>query len=150
MNEIVVIQDSEEDAARLRHVFFRAGISNFIRSFSTGEAAMEYIDSTVATGLSIPSILFIELKLPGLTGFQVLEQIRKLPEFDNTLKIVITSGEEIQSIKRAYALGANSFIVKPPREAELIKLMRAYPQHWSVSADWKRGKKRGSRPLLFG
>src|SRR2546428_5372236 len=137
MPEIVIIEDSEVDAELLRRALNRVGVSSPIRFFSKGEDAISYLKKGAeapGSGVPIPAVIFIDLKLPGLSGFQVIEELKQLPAVAKSLKIVISNLDDIQSIKRAYAAGAQSFLTKPLDESELRELIRCFPGHWSSSS----------------
>ena len=148
MPDIVIIEDSEFDAELLRHALKRVGVSNPMRFFSNGLDGIDYLKKGAtdpASGFPIPGIIFIDLKLSDISGFDVLEEIRQIPALNKTLRIVISNLDDTQNIKRAYALGAQSFLTKPLNESELRELILSFPGPWSLSTE---DRNRSSVPVI--
>lgn len=70
-----------------------------------------------------PEILIVDLKLPELDGFQILERLRRDPKFSYIPVIVITSKDELSQKLRAFELGADDYLVKPFQPEELVARM---------------------------
>ena len=143
MPDIVIIEDSEFDSELLRHALKRVGVSNAIRFFSQGEHAISYLKKGAedpASGFPVPAIIFIDMKLPGIGGLQILEELKQIPALAKSLKIVISNLDDTQSIKRAYAAGAQSFLTKPLRESELRDIIVSFPGPWSLSREEENRK----------
>jgi len=131
--EILLIEDSDSDAHLTERALRTIGIANPILRFSTGGAALKYLaclheQATVFS--SIPSVLIIDLNLPDIHGLDILKYVRQQPVFRKTLRVVLSQLEDLESIKSAYAYGANTFLVKPLSHLELMGLIRGYPDHW--------------------
>ena len=66
-----------------------------------------------ALGELIPSIVFLDLNMPGLTGFEVLSYLRREPRLENVPVIVVTSDDQPESADRAMKNGATAYVIKP-------------------------------------
>ena|ERR1051325_9462558 len=136
MREILLVEDLESDAELLRRVLKAARVSNPIRHLMDGSEAFAYlkalenVDSRRAT--EIPSVLFLDLKLPGSTGFEILRYLRDSSTFAGTLKFVVSDLRDMDGIRHAYALGAHSFVRKPVNAQDLQELIKTYPKHWEI------------------
>ena len=97
----------------------------------------------------VPSVPFIDLKLPGVNGFQILEAVKNLQVLAKALRIVISSLEDTQSIKMAYAAGAHSFVTKPAKPEDISELIHSFPGYWTLSRRDGTAQA-GSAPSLFG
>ena len=134
MQEILLIEDSDSDAQLLQRALKQAGVANPIRRLPTGEEAIAYLNQAIQSegiGLPIPTVLFIDLKLPGVSGFEILEQVRSLPALAKALRVVISSLEDTRSIKMAYAAGAQSFLAKPATPVDISELVQSFPGYWT-------------------
>ena len=60
-----------------------------------------------------PSIVFLDLNMPGLTGFDVLGFLRREPRLESVPVIVVTSDDQPESAERAMELGATAYVIKP-------------------------------------
>jgi CheY-like chemotaxis protein len=113
-----------------------AWISNPVRRFNNGSEAMAYLSHAAvaaAIGPAVPSIILLDIKLPGNSGFEILKYIKTCPAFDKSLKIVLSQLDDTRSIKEAYALGANSFLTKPLKQSELADLIVTFPGYWLIA-----------------
>jgi len=136
MKEILLIEDSESDAELLQRTLKQAGVTNPVRWLRTGEEALVYLKEVIqtdGTGAPVPSVLFIDLKLPGVSGFQILEAVRDLPLLAKALRVVISSLEDTRSIKMAYTAGAQTFVVKPAKLEDISELIHGFPGYWTLS-----------------
>jgi two-component system response regulator len=115
MQEILLVEDSDEDAQLLRLALKRAGIANPVRHLFDGVTAgilLREIDRVGSLSPLLPGVLVIDLKLPGMSGFDLLELTQKSHAFGGTLRIVLSQLDDTRSIKRAYTLGARSFLIR--------------------------------------
>src|SRR6266545_4054270 len=97
------------------------------KTLKEAEYDLEYVKSG-SEGLSrIPSfepdMLIVDLKLPEMDGFQILERIRRDPKYGHTPVIVITSKDELSEKLKAFELGADDYLVKPFQPEELVARM---------------------------
>ena len=136
MKQIVLIEDSANDAALLRRAVDFLGVANPIHHFTNGEDALAHLTNAITiapiAGPTI-SIVFVDLVLLGMSGLQILEHMFGKPAFQKTLRIVLTNLSDTATIKRAYSLGANSFLIKPVQTADLRELIKNFPGHWAFT-----------------
>jgi CheY-like chemotaxis protein len=114
---ILVVEDDENDALLIRRAFQKAEITNPCHYSSSGEAAMAYLlgmgEHSDRQRHPLPGLVLLDLRLPGLSGFDLLFWIRSHPEFHDLRVVVLSSSDEMRDVNEAYHLGANSFLVKP-------------------------------------
>src|SRR3954467_13390393 len=136
MHEIILVEDWECDAALLERALEAAGVANPIRYFRNGGEALWYLEKLSLEDSRpemLPAVLFLDLKLPGASGLEILGSIRNSPAFARTLRIVLTQFGDFHSIKKAYLLGAHSFLSKPIRQQDLSELITVYPSYWKLA-----------------
>ncbi len=78
----------------------------------------------------MPRLILLDLKMPGLDGFDVLSYIRARREFAAIAIIVLTSSTDMKDVQRAYDLGANSFIVKETEFSDTVALTKMLRDYW--------------------
>jgi CheY-like chemotaxis protein len=114
--------------------FKHAGITPAPAHVTDGRAALAYLagEGVYAdrTAHPLPNVIFLDLNLPYLTGLQVLEWIRLRPEFARIVVIILTSSNEISDLRRAYELGANSYVVKPSSANDLLQIATTFRGWW--------------------
>lgn len=130
----LLIEDNDNDALLLKRAFSRGNLLNPLHILKTGEAALDYLKGTGPyanrSEYPLPSIMLLDLNLPGISGFEVLRWIRSQPELSRLRVIVLTSSESIHDVNLAYRLGANSFLVKPMDLDHLCRMTEALQGYW--------------------
>ena len=114
---VLLIEDRFDDVLLLRRVLKRANISRLVHVVSSGEESIAYLDGrgeyADRHAFPLPGLIFLDLKLPGLSGFEVLAWMRQQPRLDRIQVVVLTGSPHTIDVYRAYELGANSFLTKP-------------------------------------
>lgn len=134
-NAVLIIEDYEDDARLLEMLLTSAGVTNPIRTVLTAEQAMAYLEGRFPysdrTRFPLPAVIFLDLKLPGIDGFDFLRWLRAHPMLKSAFIVILSATGDLISVQAAYALGANSFLVKPCQPADLENLIICYPALWS-------------------
>ncbi len=114
---ILLVEDNADDEALVKRTFERANLKHRLDCLHTGQDAIAYLKGQPPFDdrerFPIPDLMLLDIKLPGLSGFEVLRAIRQdwLPW--HLPVVMLTSSDKIQDADQAYKLGANSFLVKP-------------------------------------
>jgi CheY-like chemotaxis protein len=124
---ILVAEDDSADAYFLQRAFSRSGIPVRLQFVRDGQEAVDYLrgegpfaDRSVHP---MPHLVLLDLKMPRLNGFDVLEWIRQEPAFKHLMVVIFSASDEPRDIGRAYTLGANEYLVKPHSIEELNRLV---------------------------
>lgn len=125
---IALVEDNEDDVFFMRRALKGAGITDPVRVLTDGQQAVDYLASSQSTADALPAIVFLDLKLPYCTGFEVLEEMRKSGTLERTQVVILTSSPEERDRKRARDLGATAYLVKPPTPAMLKELFANVPK----------------------
>jgi len=148
---VLLAEDSREDAESVQLALKGAGVANSIRVVADGEEAIAYLKGegrfVDREKFPLPRVLFLDLKMPRAGGFEVLEWVRAQPSFKDLLIVVLTAYGGLNEIKRAYALGANSFLFKPGNPAEIKNLIKSFPEYWISEIPIAKGQKQKERQL---
>src|SRR5215469_9425707 len=135
---ILLVEDSEDNVLLVRHAMHKAGVTTPLQVVTNGEQAIEYLSGT--NGYSdwnqfpLPAIVLLDLKMPGLSGFDVLKWIRQRPGLKALRIAMLTSSDLPSEIKMAHELGANIFLTKPVELGRLVEIMKTLNQHWIQQA----------------
>src|SRR5438445_24517 len=126
---ILLVEDRPDDVELIRRSLRGAKVYNPVIVARDGEEALAYFDGTGKFTdrklYPLPHIILLDLKMPKVDGFEVLQEIGKRPALKTTRVLVLTSSEDIYDLHKAYALGAHSFLVKPHDFEDLTNLMRS-------------------------
>lgn len=109
---ILLIEDNPMDIDLTKRAFSERNLGNPIVVARDGQEALDYFKAWKETDL-LPLVILLDLQLPKVHGLEVLKSIKQLPAFQKIPVVILTSSAEDVDIKRAYELGANSYIVKP-------------------------------------
>ena len=128
---ILVVEDNPDDRALLARAFRKAGIAMPLRFAMDGDEAVAYLDRALGEAPEAgPAVVLLDLKLPRRSGFEVLEWIKAHPVLRRVPVIILTSSRENVDLRRAYDLGANSYLVKPARSDELLRMVEQIHAYW--------------------
>jgi CheY-like chemotaxis protein len=131
---ILLVDDDRNDRFLLRRAFEVAGVVNAIYEVSDGAKAIAYLGGEGIYAdralFPFPGIILLDLNMPGMSGFDVLQWIRSKLTVQGLLIIVLSRVDEVRQVNRAYALGANSFLTKPGKEEDLHGLITAFRDYW--------------------
>lgn len=141
MNEntgtILIIEDEEHDVDFLRRAFMRAGITNPIQVVSDGEQAKAYLQAAGKYSdrktYPFPRIVITDLKMPHLSGLELLSWIRANPKYRVVPTIVLTSSVSQADVDLAFSCGASAYFVKPVAFGELERLAKIIWDYWRLS-----------------
>lgn len=133
---ILLVDDNPHDVVLIRLAFRKVGIIDTIQLVKDGGEAIRYINGE---GLYAdrrlyppPTLLLLDLKMPGANGFEVLKWIRSQEALETLVVVVMSGSRDDSDIQQAYALGANSYLVKPTKFEDLVRMMESLKdyQNW--------------------
>ena len=120
---ILVCDDESNDVFLLRRALMKAGITNPIIGVADGEELLEFLNGATFGGL-IPCVLFLDIKMPRMGGFEALTAIRSHPSLAALKVVMLTSSDLPADLERARTLGADSYLVKFPTPERLAQVLR--------------------------
>ena len=122
MLNILLIEDSEDDAFLLDRAFNREGINSSFRRVHNGVQAISYLegegDYANRINSPFPGVIFTDLQMPEMDGFAVLHWLKTHPKCSVLPVMVFSSSNNDSDIEKSYRLGANAYLVKPSSLAE--------------------------------
>ena len=131
---ILVADDDAQDAMLVRMAVKRAALGLRLETVNDGEEAIDYLmgRSTYADRdvYPFPSLMLLDLKMPRLNGFDVLEFVRGQPGLRQLPVVIFSSSDDPGDIRRAYDSGANSYLCKPHSNGDLSALLKALEDYW--------------------
>jgi len=135
----LVVEDDPAYAALMLRAFEESGLSSLLPVLQSGEEAIDYLSRLslmggAALGGPVPTIVLLDVGLPGMTGYDVLTWIRKRPALRRLPVVMLTVHADEKSITRAYQLGANSFLVKPTEFRAIVDLVSGLQRFWGLAA----------------
>ena len=123
---VLVIDDNVDDLFVMRQRLLRAGIENPILSFEDGEEAMAHLKRAIGhPDAKLPSLIFLDLRMPRRGGFDVLKWIRAQPTLSDIPVFIVSTSSLPEDAARAQQLGASGFLGKFPTPEALAEIVRS-------------------------
>lgn len=134
--EILFVEDTMEDAMLTIRALSKSGLTNKLYHVKDGAEALNFIycrGTFESRNISQrPKMILLDLKMPKISGMQVLETIKTDHEMKDIPIVVLTSSKEDPDIKKCYELGANSYIVKPVVSDNFFRAVQDLGLYWML------------------
>jgi|SRR4051794_22936092 CheY-like chemotaxis protein len=133
-SHILVAEDDPNDAFLLRKAFKTSGFDAALHFVSDGEEAIAYLKGegkyADRAAHPVPAMMLLDLKMPGLNGFDVLTWVRQQLRFISLPVVVLSGSMWPGDIEQSYRLGASSYLMKPLTVALLGEMVRTAATYW--------------------
>jgi two-component system response regulator len=134
--EILLVEDSEDDAEMTQRTLRRRGIANRIVRVRDGVEALEFLFAEgihAGRGSGQPKLVMLDLKMPRMDGLQVLERMKLDERTRATPVVMMTSSREEADLLASYRLGVNSFVVKPVDFDVFAETVAEVGMYWMIT-----------------
>jgi CheY-like chemotaxis protein len=142
---VLLVEDSADDVLLMQRAFKSTSISAPLVVLPGGAAAIDYLSGAgpyADRGAHpLPALMLLDLKMPRVSGFDVLEWLRGQPALKRLPVVVLTSSKQEEDVNRAYDLGVNSYIVKPSGLKQIADVAAQIESYWL---------RLNQRPALWG
>jgi CheY-like chemotaxis protein len=134
--KLLLAEDNPDDVEIAIRALRKSRLINDIRVVRDGEEALNLLfpDGVRDLNQFRPDLILLDLNLPKVSGFDVLDRIKTSDELSSTPVIVLTVSEREEDIARAYRLGANTYITKPVDFAKFTHAIDTLWEYWMVIA----------------
>lgn len=134
--EILLVEDNPDDAELTMLAFEDSRLCDDMVLARDGEEALEYIFKTGKykdrENCMLPTIILLDLKLPKVSGLEVLKRIRADERTDCLPVIILTSSKEDEDIINSYRLGANAYVRKPVDYNQFVEATKTLGLFWLI------------------
>lgn len=132
---ILLVDDSRMDVELTLDAFRAGHLKNHIEVATGGQAAIDYLTQACGTRPDgsfhpYPDLILLDLKMPGVDGFEVLKRIKADPVLKRIPVVILTSSREEGDRALSYDIGANSYLVKPVSFDGFIGVVRSIEEYW--------------------
>lgn len=132
--DILLVEDNPQDVELILRALRKNNVGNPIHHAEDGAAALDFILCRGAYSdrqfERPPKVILLDLKLPKISGLEVLKQVKADERTKQIPIVVVTSSREDPDIKTAYELGANSYVVKPVDFDAFVEAMKNLGYYW--------------------
>lgn len=134
---ILLVEDDENDILLIRRALKKSHVDNPVYVARNGQEAIDYLSGqgkfSEREQFPFPQVVITDLKMPRLTGFDLLAWINEHPQFRVIPTIVLSSSKEELDVARSYGLGANTYMVKPADFEVLAQMTKLIRDYWAAS-----------------
>jgi CheY-like chemotaxis protein len=131
---ILLVEDNRMDVELTLDAFHEAKLLNTIHIASDGQEALDYLfgrgQYADRNAFPMPNLVLLDLKLPGIDGFEVLRQVKSTPILKRLPVVILTSSKEEGDRALSYDHGANSYLVKPVSFEGFLDVVRQIEGYW--------------------
>ena len=131
---ILLVEDNRMDVELTLDAFREARLVNTIHVAPSGQEALDYLFGTGAyTDRSVhplPNLVLLDLKMPGIDGFEVLRRVKSTPLIRRIPVVILTSSKEEADRALSYDIGTNSYLVKPVSFEGFMEVVRKIEGYW--------------------
>jgi CheY-like chemotaxis protein len=124
---ILLVDDTENDRILMRAAFKKANLNCPLLELQNGEEAIAYLKGDGPyrdrSHFPLPTVVLLDLNMPKKHGFDVLNWVRSHEQFKPLQIIIVTASTRPDDVRKAYSMGANSFLVKPAAIEDLEKMV---------------------------
>ncbi len=134
--EILFAEDSIDDATLTIRALVKSGFTNKLHHVNDGAEALDFmygkgIYASRNTKIN-PKLILLDLKMPKVSGMQVLKKVKSDPDLKSIPVVILTSSKEDPDVAECYALGANSYIVKPVDSNNFFLAIKEIGMYWMI------------------
>src|ERR1700722_18971694 len=126
LKTILLVEDNPDDEKLTLRAMRQSDVPNIVVVARDGAEALDYIVGSH----KLPALILLDLKLPKVSGLEVLEKLREDARTRTIPVVILSSSDEERDIQESYNLGANSYIRKPVDFDEFIDSVRQLGQYW--------------------
>lgn len=131
---ILLVEDDLVDAKTVRRAFERRGISNPLVVVETGEEALKYLDQSQTSEAEAPrpGLVLLDINLPGISGFEVLEAMKRDAGLRRIPVVVLTTSDHEPDRQRGYSAGAAGYVTKPVSFEAFSDAIETVDRYWTL------------------
>jgi CheY-like chemotaxis protein len=151
LDRVLLVEDDPHDVVLTLAAFAELGLGDQVAVVNNGEQAMDFLYARNAfRGRSpgLPAVVLLDVKLPLLDGFEVLQQIRSGPPTRWLPVVILTASNQERDRQRAYELGANGYVVKTIDFEADTATLHAIAHYWAMSNEPPAGSLPRPKPDL--
>jgi two-component system response regulator len=132
--EIILVEDNPSDADLIKRALNKNNVANKILHLKDGQEVLQYLFGEGQwkgrTTANTPKVILLDLKMPKVSGIEVLKKIKSNEQTMGIPVVILTSSKEDPDIKECYKLGVNSYVVKPVGFEDFSRTVAQLGLYW--------------------
>ena len=148
LKPILLVEDDKRDLELTLIALERSQLANEVVVLRDGAQALDYLrreGEHARRSPGNPAVILLDLKLPKVTGLEVLEAVRADPALQRVPVVMLTSSQEEADVLRSYELGVNAYVVKPVAFEQFVSAIGDLGIFWAVLTEPPPGSSKAAR-----
>ncbi|KIQ31935.1 chemotaxis protein CheY [Variovorax paradoxus] len=148
LKPILLVEDDKRDLELTLIALERSQLANDVIVLRDGAQALDYLrreGDHAARAEGNPAVILLDLKLPKVTGLEVLQAVRADPALRSIPVVMLTSSQEESDVLRSYELGVNAYVVKPVAFDQFVSAIAELGVFWAVLNEPPPGSLKATR-----
>jgi CheY-like chemotaxis protein len=130
--EILLVEDNEDDIVIIQEVFADMKLASIVNTVRDGEEALAYLRRKGKyKAARMPDIVLLDINMPKMNGFEVLEEMKKDPRLQSLPVIMLTMSHREEDVVRSYEKGACSYIHKLVDLDQFKQRIKQFEHYWT-------------------
>lgn len=134
---VLYVEDEKFDRLFMQMAFQELGLGQTLRMVTSGPEALDYLGGqgkyADRAQHPLPSLVLLDLNLPAISGFEVLQWVRTQPNFQSLPVVMFSSSPQPADKLKALQLGANAYLEKPNSGLKFVEVVKELRKHWPGS-----------------
>ena len=134
MKPVLLVEDEQSDIFIMQRAWKKADFENPLQIVTDGRQALEYLSGegnfADREKFPLPCLMLLDIKLPYMSGLQVVKWLREEGPSKNIPAVFLTSSSSDMDIEQAYSYGGNAYLVKPPTPEKLQQMLLDLKNFW--------------------
>ncbi len=131
---ILMVDDDDEDVYLTKRAFSAQSDKLVFNSVSNGASLFSFLnregDYSSVPASETPDVLLLDINMPGQNGFEIIQQLRDDPKHSHIPVVFLTTSTSDRDVRKAYQLGASSFICKSMNSSEMRAIAAEFINYW--------------------
>lgn len=127
---VMIVDDDAVDRMSIKRAFADLRITNELIVAEGGQQALDILD---AAEIPRPTLILLDLRMPGVDGLEVLRAIRSHPKYKAVPVIILTTSNEERDRVATFEIGIAGYMVKPVDYQQFVEVVRTIDLYWTLS-----------------
>ncbi len=142
IRQILLVEDDNKDAELILSALQEIKLMNKIDRSKDGAEAIKYLEDKAKlsnNGKNLPAVILLDLKMPKVSGLEVLKHIRESEHLHFLPVVILTSSKEEQDLVNSYRLHVNAYVVKPLDIQQFVAAVKEIGAFWALFNEQPNG-----------
>lgn len=135
LGRILIVEDDPNDVELTLTALGDYNLANEVVIARDGQQAIDYLygeGQFAGRSAGNPAVMLLDLKLPKISGLEILQRIKSDPKLKTVPVVVLTSSNEEKDVMKSYSLGVNAYVVKPVEFHEFVNAVKELGAFWAI------------------